>query len=255
MRLSVITACFNSESTIADTVESFLEQTHPDKEMIVVDGLSRDRTLDVVRSYGSPDIRIVSEADRGVFDAMNKGLQLFQGDAIGWLNSDDTFHDARVLARVADALADADAVYGDLLMVTDHDTKEVVREWRAGPFGPRAFQLGWQPPHPGFFARRELAERTGSYDLSYRSASDYDWMLRALLQPEVRVAYVPEYLADFQMGGISTRDWRATLNGTRECLRSRRQHLKAPPIDAAVFLRLWRRLFQIRKLSSYYGKG
>lgn len=253
MRISVVTVCFNSQATIRDTIESFLAQTWADKEMLIVDGESTDGTLDIVRSYGSADIRIISERDQGVFDAMNKGLRHFGGIAVGFLNSDDTFHDAFALTAVAEALADADVAYGDLLMVTDHRSKEVVREWRAGAFGPRAFERGWQPPHPGFFVRRDIAVRTGEFDLSYRTASDYDWMLRALSLPGVRVQYVPRVLADFQMGGVSTRDWKATLRGTIETLRSRRRHLGAPPIDAAVFLRLVRRLGQIRKLSKYYA--
>lgn len=253
MRISVVTVCYNSEATVRDTVESFLTQTWSDKELLVVDGLSTDRTVEIVRSYGSQDIRIISERDVGVFDAMNKGLRNFAGDAVGFLNSDDTFHDPDVLSAVAEGLAGADVVYGDLLMVTDHRSKEVVREWRAGPFGARAFQRGWQPPHPGFFVRRGVAAATGEFDLSYKTASDYDWMLRALSLPDLRVRYIPRVLADFQMGGVSTRDWQATLRGTMETLRSRRRHLKAPAIDAAVFLRLIRRIGQIRKLSKYYG--
>lgn len=252
MKLSVVTVCFNSGATIKTTIDSFISQTHDDKELLIVDGGSRDNTLDVVRSYRSADIRIVSESDEGVFDAMNKGLRLFSGDAVGFLNSDDTFHDDGVLAAVAGALEVADIAYGDLLMVTDHATKEVVREWRAGPYAPGAFQQGWQPPHPGFFVRRDVAGRTGAFDLSYLTASDYDWMLRALTLEGVSVKYIPRVLADFQMGGVSTRDWKATLRGTQETLRARRAHLNAPPIDAAVFLRLLRRLFQIRKFSSYY---
>jgi glycosyltransferase len=255
MRLSVITACYNSEATLRYTLDSFLSQTHPKKEIIIIDGMSKDKTVEIAESYRSSSIRVFSEADSGVFDAMNKGFRLFEGDGIGWLNSDDTFHDEFALARVAEALENADAAFGDLLMVSDHESKEVVREWKAGPFTAGAFQNGWQPPHPGFFARRELAERVGLYDLSYRTAADYDWMLRALHAAGVTAAYVPHVLTDFKMGGISTRDWRATLNGTLECLRSRRAHLGAPPLDRAVFLRIWRRLFQIRKLSSYYGGG
>lgn len=252
MKLSVVTVCFNSESTIKTTIDSFVSQTHDDKELLIIDGGSRDNTLDIVNSYRSADISVVSEPDEGVFDAMNKGLRIFSGDAVGFLNSDDTFHDDGVLTAIAGALDTADIAYGDLLMVTDHDTKEVVREWRAGPYEPGAFQQGWQPPHPGFFVRREVAERTGAFDLSYLTASDYDWMLRALMLKGVDVKYLPRVLADFQMGGVSTRDWKATLRGTQETLRARRAHLNAPPVDAAVFLRLLRRLFQIKKLSSYY---
>lgn len=254
MKLSVVTVCYNSQATIADTIESFLAQTHPDKELLIIDGASQDDTLSVVSSYASPDIRVVSEPDKGVFDAMNKGLRLFSGDAMGFLNSDDTFHDAGALEAIAAGLANADIVYGDLLMVADHRSKVVVREWRAGEYVPGAFQRGWQPPHPGFFVRRAVAERTGFFDLSYLAASDYDYMLRALALDGVRVGYVPRVIADFKMGGVSTRDWRATLRGTMESLRSRREHFNAPPIDAALFLRLIRRVLQIRKLSGYYGK-
>lgn len=253
MRLSVVTVCLNSQDTIRATIESFLAQTHSDKELLIIDGVSSDATLDIVRSFRAAEIRIVSEKDAGVFDAMNKGLRQFGGDAVSFLNADDTFHDPQVLAAVDEALKDADVAYGDLLMVTDHETKTVVREWRAGPYGKFAFQLGWQPPHPGFFARRGVVERVGLFDLGYKTAADYDWMLRVLSLPDVRPAYLSRVLADFKMGGVSTRDWKATLRGTQETLRSRRQHLGSPPIDAAVFLRLFRRLFQVRNFRRYYG--
>ena len=255
MQLSVVTACYNSEATIGDTIESFLTQSHREKEMIVIDGMSSDGTLDVINSFRSLNIRVISERDCGVYDAMNKGLSQFKGDAVGFLNSDDTFHDSQALSLIAEALDQADLVYGDLLMVSDHKSKTIIREWIAGAYGPRAFQRGWQPPHPGFFARRSAVEMTGPFDLSYLTASDYDWMLRALLIEDIRVAYVPRVLVDFQMGGLSTRDWRATLRGTQEALRSRRQHLKAPPIDVAIILRLWRRLLQLRSLRKYYRQS
>ena len=114
MKISVVTASFNSEATIGYTIESFLKQTHADKEMLVVDGVSRDGTLKIVESFASPDIRVFSEPDKGVYDAMNKGFHRFAGDAVGFLNSDDTFHDANVLSDIAAGLADTDVVYGDL---------------------------------------------------------------------------------------------------------------------------------------------
>lgn len=253
MRVSVVTVCFNASETIENTLASVAAQTHPDVEHIIVDGGSKDDTLAIVARF--PHVaRVISESDKGVFDAMNKGLSLFAGDAVGFLNADDTFHDAGALEAIAAGLMNADIAFGDLLMVADHRSKAVVREWRAGQYAPGAFQRGWQPPHPGFFVRRAVAERTGPFDLSYLTASDYDYMLRALALDGVRVSYVPRVIADFQMGGVSTRDWRATLRGTMETLRSRREHLNAPPVDAALFLRLIRRVFQMRKLSGYYGK-
>ena len=247
MKISVVTASYNSQATIGFTIESFLAQTHAEKEMLVIDGASSDATLEIVKSFGSDAIRIMSEKDRGVYDAMNKGFHLFEGDAVGFLNSDDTFHDSRALSDIAAALQDSDIVYGDLDMVTDHRTKRLVRSWRGGRFGPHSFQLGWVPPHPTFYMRREVAQKVGDYDLSYVTTADYDYMLRALALNHFRVRYIPRVLADFQMGGISTRGWRVTLRANLECLRSRREHLNAPVIDAAFFLRFIRRIFQLRR--------
>jgi glycosyltransferase len=179
---------------------------------------------------------------------MNKGFRLFQGDAIGFLNSDDTFHDSRVLADIAAAMRDCDIVYGDLDMVTDHRTKTLVRSWRGGAFKRYAFQLGWVPPHPTFYMRRAVAEKVGEYNVKYLTTADYDYMLRALALNDFRVCYLPRVLADFQVGGISTAEWRVRLRGNLECLQSRREHLNAPPIDLAFFLRFARRLFQLRRL-------
>jgi glycosyltransferase len=246
MKISVVTASFNSEATIGYTIESFLKQTHADKEMLVIDGVSRDGTLKVVESFASPDIRVISEPDKGVYDAMNKGFHRFSGDAIGFLNSDDTFHDASVLSDIDAGLVDADIVYGDLNMVTDHQTKRLTRVWRGGTFRRNVFKLGWVPPHPSFYMRRQVAESVGDYDLSYITTADYDYMLRALELNDFRVRYLPRVFVDFQIGGISTRGLGVTIRGNLECLRSRRQHLKAPPIDAAFFLRFARRIFQLR---------
>lgn len=246
MKISVVTASYNSEATIGFTIESFLAQNHPEKEMLVIDGASSDATLRIVESFGSDAIRVFSEKDLGVYDAMNKGFHLFSGDAVGFLNSDDTFHDRDTLGAIAAALRDADIVYGDLNMVTDHQTKRVVRSWRGGTFKRYSFQLGWVPPHPAFYMRKQVAQKVGDYDLSYVTTADYDYMLRALALNDFRVRYIPRIIADFQMGGISTRGWRVTLRANLECLRSRRAHLNAPIIDAAFFLRFVRRIFQLR---------
>jgi glycosyltransferase len=247
MKISVVTASFNSEATIGFTIESFLSQSHPEKEMLVIDGASGDGTLKIVESFASDAIRVFSEPDNGVYDAMNKGFHLFEGDAVGFLNSDDTFHDANVLAEIASGLQDADIVYGDLNMVTDHRTKRLARVWRGGAFRRYSFQLGWVPPHPTFYMRREVAQKVGDYDLSYLTTADYDYMLRALALNDFRARYIPRVIADFQMGGISTSGLGVTIRANLECLRSRRQHLNAPLIDAAFFLRFLRRIFQIRR--------
>ena len=176
---------------------------------------------------------------------MNKGLANFSGDAVGFLNSDDIYHDEGALARIAQALEGADAVYGDLVMVSDHATGHVVREWRAGTFTPGAFRTGWMPPHPTFYLRRELAARTGSFDLSYQISGDYDYMLRALELQAPRVRHIPHVLVDFLVGGMSTTGPGAVIRGNIECLRARRRHLGTPLLDTALFVKPLRKLRQM----------
>ena len=252
MKISVITVAYNSKATIGDTIRSFLAQTHPDKELIVVDGASKDGTADLARSFVSPDIRVVSEPDKGAFDAMNKGLRLYGGDAVGVLNSDDVFHDDQALTRIADGLADTDIVYGDLNMVRDHQTRMVMRQWRAGEFRKGDFQRGWLPPHPTLYMRRAVIDAIGEFDISYRLAADYDLALRAMALHDFRIRYIPHVLADFQLGGLSSKNWKATLEGNWECLQARRARLRALPLDAAFFLKFLRGMTQLKRVSGYY---
>ena len=245
MKISTVTVCRNSQATIAQTVASFLRQTHPDKELLVIDGGSADKTVEIVSGFQNAAIRIISEPDLGIYDAMNKGLANFSGDAIGFLNSDDAYSDPSVLARIAEALTRADAVYGDLVMISDHVTGNVVREWKATEFKPDAFRTGWMPPHPTFYIRRELAARTGKFDLSYRISADYDFMLRAMELHHPRVRRIPHVLVNFMVGGMSTRGLGAIIRGNLECLHSRRRHLGVPPLDAALFTKPMRKLRQL----------
>ncbi len=245
MKISTVTVCRNSQATIRQTVESFLRQTHSNKELLVIDGGSTDKTVEIVNSFQSDAIRIISEPDRGIYDAMNKGLENFSGDAIGFLNSDDAYRDSSVLGRISEALGRVDAVYGDLVMISDHVTGDVVREWHAGEFKPGTFHTGWMPPHPTFYIRRELAARTGPFDLGYQISADYDFMLRALELQHARVEHIPHVLVDFLVGGVSTTDLGAVIRGNLECLRSRRQHLGAPFLDKALFLKPFRKLKQL----------
>lgn len=246
MKISVVTACFNSAKTIRHTLDSFAAQTHADKEMLIVDGLSRDGTLDIVRSYNLPGIRIISERDKGIYDAMNKGLRNFGGDAVGTLNSDDTFHDRFALERVAEALNDADIAYGDLAMVSDHVSKRPVRIWQAGAYTSSAFRLGWVPPHPTFYVRRGVIDAVGEFDLTFKIASDYDFMLRAMMLHQFRIRYIDKILVDYQMGGNSSNGLRNIVLGNLECLTSRRRNLGSLPVDLAFVVRPFRRLSQWR---------
>lgn len=251
MKISAVTVSYNSAATIGGTIESFLRQDYPDKELVVIDGASSDDTLKIVESFGSSAIRVFSEPDRGAYDAMNKGLLRFAGDAMGFLNSDDTYHDDHVLTRIARGLENADMVYGDIHMVADHDSKRLIRSWKAGKYGRWSYHLGWMPPHPTFYARRHVIEAVGEFDLTYPIAADYDFMLRAMVKNDFRAAYVTHVLVDFQLGGISTKNWKATVQGNLECLHSRRTHLRSPTIDAALFLRPLRRIVQLKQITPY----
>lgn len=249
MKISTITVCYNSAATIRHTVESFLEQDYPDREMVVVDGASKDDTLDIVRSYGSDLIRIHSERDRGIYDAMSKGLRLFQGDAAGFLNSDDRYHDRFALSAIADGLSRFDMVQGDLRFVDSHETRNTVRTWRASPKPPAGFRTGWMPAHPTFYVRRAVVDFAGGFDLSMKLASDYDWMLRAIEMGGFSIGEVAGLLVDMLPGGASNSDVKAYVQGNLESLRSRRAWLKAGPVDYALFAK------PLRKVGQFLDRG
>lgn len=226
MKISVITAVYNNRATLADALDSALAQDHPDTELIVVDGASTDGTLEVIQRYAGRLAQVVSEPDRGIYDALNKGIRLATGDAIGFLHSDDMFADHRVLSRIAAALADpgVDACYGDLRYVRHDDPARVVRHWRAGPYHPRLLVRGWMPPHPTFYARRAVYQRLGDFDTRYRIAADYDCLLRFLGAGQIACAYIPEVLIHMRVGGASNRSLRNLLRKSREDYRALRHN-------------------------------
>lgn len=205
MKISVITIAFNSAETIKDTIESVLAQDYADLEYIIVDGASKDATIDIVKSYGNRISKFVSEKDKGIYDAMNKGLSLATGDVIGILNSDDFYADNRVLSEIADKLEEsgADGVYADLVYVDRAKTDKIVRKWVAGSYRKGLFLKGWMPPHPTFFVSRRCYEKYGAYNLELRSAADYELMLRFIHKYEIKIAYLPRIITRMRLGGQS----------------------------------------------------
>jgi glycosyltransferase len=245
MKISVITVSRNSERTIGWALESFLRQAHPNKELIVVDGASTDGTVSVVRSFQSDSVRMISEPDRGLYDAMNKGLEAFTGEAVGFLNSDDRFTDAGALGAIADGLATADIVFGDLDFVASHDDRRVVRRWRAGRYARGAFRQGWMPAHPTFYCRRAVIEAVGRFDLRYGTAADYDYMLRSLELTDFTASPVACVLVDMLHGGRSSSGLLATVRHNLEALDSRRRRLGVGLIDYALFAKPLRKVTQL----------
>ena len=210
MKISVITVTLNRCDTLRDAIESVLSQTVK-AEHIVVDGGSADGTLELVKSYGDRIARVVSEPDRGIYDAMNKGIRLASGDVVGILNADDFFPHPEVLKKVNAVFEekDVDSVYGDLEYVDYAQTEKVVRYWKAGIFEPADFLRGWMLPHPTFFVKKSVYERHGLYMPEFSSAGDYEMMVRLLYKHRISAAYLPEVLVRMRTGGISNRSiWR-----------------------------------------------
>jgi glycosyltransferase len=165
---------------------------------------------------------LISEPDRGVYDALNKGIRHATGEVVGFLHSDDIFEDSEVLAKMAQAFADpaVDAVYGDLVYVRHDDIRRVVRYWRSGRYDRAALSRGWMPPHPTFYVRRTVYLQLGGFDTRYRIAADYDSILRLLSVGKIRVAYIPEVLVRMRVGGMSNRSLRAIIRKSTEDLRA-----------------------------------
>lgn len=222
-RISIITVTYNCADVVGDALRSVAQQRLGGIEHIVIDGASNDGTLEVVRSQGAHVSKLVSEPDLGIYDAMNKGLALARGEWVGFLNADDMLAGPDSLARILAAQDEgtasaADLVYGDLVYVDCADTSRVIRYWKSGTYAPSRLRYGWMPPHPTFYARRELLQRVGLFDTQMRIAADYDFVLRCLKQPDIRVRYIPEVLVRMRTGGASNRSWRALTRKSREDL-------------------------------------
>src|SRR5579859_3321347 len=204
MKISIITATYNSGATVKDTCDCISRQDHPDIEHIVIDGRSTDDTLQVASRF--PHIaKIVSEKDNGIYDAMNKGILQATGEVIGILNSDDIYTDYDVLSTVAEAFADPSvmATYADLQYVDSSDTGKVIRTWKTGRYNVSNFYYGWMPPHPTFFVRRAVYDKVGLFNTSLRSAADYEMMLRILLKHNIPARYIPRVIVKMRAGGVS----------------------------------------------------
>lgn len=202
-KISIITVTCNSAATISKCLNSVESQQHK-VEHIIIDNCSTDETLEIVKSYPYIE-KIVSEADHGIYDAMNKGIALATGDVIGILNSDDCYVNASVIEKVSDIFNDEriESCYGDLVYVDALDNTKITRYWESGPFDERSFYWGWMPPHPTFFVRRSVYEKYGLFKTDIGTAADYELMLRLLLKHKITTAYIPEVLVKMQDGGIS----------------------------------------------------
>ena len=209
MKISIITVTLNSESTIKKTIESVIKQDYVNIEYIIIDGGSSDNTLSIVKDYKEYVTVLVSEPDKGVYDAMNKGIRLATGDVIGFLNSDDLYENDRVLTKVAQIFIDnplIQASYADLIYTAKHDTSKNIRYWKSNDFSYGLFSKGWSPPHPTFFVRSCIYKKFGNFKLNYKIASDIDLMMRFIEVKKINTHYMSEVLVKMRMGGISNKN-------------------------------------------------
>ncbi len=207
MKISIITATWNSGETLRDTMESVLSQSYTDYEHIIVDGLSSDNTLGIVREmeprYGGR-LKVVSGKDRGLYDAMNKGIALATGDVVGILNSDDFYTSRDVLERVAAGISDVDAVYGDVHYVDPSDLTRCVRHYSSRAFRRWKMLMGFMPAHPSFYCRRSVYSRFGLFDLDFKVAADFEQLLRLIYVNRIAIRYLPFDFVTMRTGGASS---------------------------------------------------
>lgn len=212
MRVSIITVCYNRKETIEQSIKSVLDQDYSDIEYIIVDGNSSDGTQDIIKSYSNKISKYISEPDKGMYDAINKGLDLATGDIVGLMHSDDVFYDKEVISKIVDAFKNninSDAVYGNGIYVTNDNEQKIVRNRIGGEYNYKKLKSGWLPLHPTVYIRKSIIDKYGNYDLNFKIASDTEFLLRYLFKYKISVSYLNFYIVKMRMGGLSTNYKRA----------------------------------------------
>ncbi|HEY0978726.1 MAG TPA: glycosyltransferase family 2 protein [Flavobacteriales bacterium] len=245
MKVSLITVCRNAAPVIVETLRSILDQDHPDIELIVIDGDSTDGTLVELAPLRPRIDVLVSEPDKGIYDAMNKGLRAATGDIIGFVNAGDTLMAKDTIGRIVQHFQESgsECVYGDIIMVDEQDVKRVKRVWRSGAYARDRFRTGWMPPHVATFFKRCVYDRFGHFRNDLRIAADYEILFRFLYKERVSASHLSEQLVRFRLGGMSNGSVRHILEANTEVRRSWRLNgSTAPPL--LVTRKLWSKVLQ-----------
>jgi glycosyltransferase len=212
MRISIITVCYNRKATIEKAIKSVLEQNYHDIEYIIIDGNSTDGTKEIIEPYRDRISQYISEPDKGMYDAINKGLKLATGDVIGLMHSDDEFYDKNAIKRIVarfDYDASIEGVYGDGVYVTNDNEERLVRDRIGGIFSLKKVKEGWLPLHPTVYLKKEIIDKYGLYNLDFKIASDTEFLLRYLYKYKIKMSYINAYIVKMRMGGMSTNVKRA----------------------------------------------
>lgn len=227
MKISIITVVYNNELTIEDAITSVLSQTYEDVEYVIIDGKSSDNTTSIINKYAEKISVFISEPDKGLYDAMNKGINAASGDIIGILNSDDLYQDEHVLSDVISMFkrdASCDIVYGDLVYVKQDNVNQVVRRWKSKPYYPRFFEHGYVPPHPALFLKKNVYKEAGSFDLKFKLAADYEFMFRVMKKFNFRSIYYPRLMVKMRLGGATNKNISNIINGNKEIMKAWQQN-------------------------------
>lgn len=246
MKVTIITVTYNSAQYLEQCIQSVIKQHYPDIEHIIIDGGSTDATLDIIKRYEPSIAYWISEKDNGMYDAINKGMQIATGDVIGTLNSDDMLASRDVIGSIVNSFAhnNAEAVYGDILYVRQTNVQKIIRVWRGGEYNPKKFKFGWMPAHPSFYIRKKLIEGCGYYETQFYTSADYEFMTRYLYSHKVNAFYIPELIVKMRTGGMSNRNIIQRLRANRRDYLA----MKKNNIPFALFASI---LKPLRKLHQY----
>lgn len=228
MKISIITVSYNSDKTIKDTFDSILKQTYVKLEYIVIDGKSKDKTIDIIKEYEQKffnkkiEFKWISEKDNGLYDAMNKGIKMATGDYIGILNSDDFYFDEIVIEKVSKALENnkTDSLYANLYYVDENNIDKIVRNWKSRDYHGGLFEEGWQIAHPTFFVKKEVYDKYGLFNLDFKIAADYEIILRFIKKHKISTRFLDEYLIKMRLGGESNQNMKNIIKGNKEIYRA-----------------------------------
>lgn len=257
MIVSIITTTYNSARTVRDTFRSVLSQDDTDYEYIVIDGGSEDGTIDIIREYEplfGGRMRWISEPDRGLYDAMNKGIRMATGDVVGILNSDDFYTSGDILSSVVSAFSDddrLDAVYGDIHFVDGGDLEKCVRYYSSKPFHRRWMRFGFMPAHPSFYCRRSVYKQYGTFDLAYKVAADFECLLRLIFIHRIRTRYLPIDFVTMRTGGTSTNG----MASHRQILNDHQLAFRRNGVYSNVLFECLRYVYKIGEIIEYRIKN
>ncbi len=219
MKVSIITATFNSEKSIQQTINSVVNQDYADIEHIIIDGGSTDATLEIIKKNNGRISLLVSEKDKGIYDALNKGIKIATGDIVGFLNSDDVFDNPQIISRVINCfkIKKSDVVYGNLIYQSKNESKKrTIRYWRSNAFNPGCLWYGWMPPHPTLYCKKEIYNKFGLFDDNFKISADYDFILRVFKEPTINKTYLPTIMVKMNVGGASNKSIKNIIQKSTE---------------------------------------